>query len=81
MILHWHSPVVFCLVHGKCDLRLYRRWVRTFFCFALQIDRSQSLLGNLYYNNNVHFEGVRFICCPHLDIIGPSEARADLMAR
>ena len=34
-----------------------------------------------YYNNNVHFEGVRFICGPHLAIIGPSEARADLMAR
>ena len=33
------------------------------------------------YNNNVHFEGVRFICSPHLAIIGPSEARADLMAR
>ena len=32
------------------------------------------------YNNNVHFEGVRFICGPHLAIIGPSEARADLMA-
>ena len=34
-----------------------------------------------YYNNNVHSEGVRFICGPHLAIIGPSEARADLMAR
>ena len=29
------------------------------------------------YNNNVRFEGVRFICGPHLAIIGPSEARAD----
>ena len=29
-----------------------------------------------YYYNNVHFEGVRFICGPHLAIIGPSEARA-----
>ena len=35
----------------------------------------------LHYNNNVHFEGVRFICGPHLAIIGPSEARADLMTR
>ena len=33
------------------------------------------------YNNNVHFKGVRFICGPHLAIIGPSEARANLMAR
>ena len=33
------------------------------------------------YNNNVHFNGVRFICGPRLVIIGPSEARADLMAR
>ena len=36
---------------------------------------------DIEYNNNVHFEGVRFICGPHLAIIGPSEARADLMAR
>ena len=33
------------------------------------------------YNNNIHFESVRFTCGPHLAIIGPSEARADLMAR
>ena len=33
------------------------------------------------YNNNVHFEGVRFICGPHPAIIGQGEARADLMAR
>ena len=38
-------------------------------------------LNDVEYNNNVHFEGVRFICGPHLAIIGPSEARADLMAR
>ena len=31
-----------------------------------------------HYDNNVHFKGVRFICDPHLAIIGPSEARADL---
>ena len=37
--------------------------------------------GASEYNNNVHFEGVRFICGPHLAIIGPSETRADLMAR
>ena len=37
--------------------------------------------GRFEYNNNVHFEGVRFICGPHLAIIGPSEARADLMPR
>ena len=35
----------------------------------------------LEYNNNVHFEGIRLICGPHLAIISPSEARADLMAR
>ena len=28
------------------------------------------------YNNNVHFKDVRFICSPHLAIIGPSEAMA-----
>ena len=33
------------------------------------------------YNNNAHFEGARFISGPHLAIIGPSEARANLMAR
>ena len=33
------------------------------------------------YDNNVHFEGVRFICGLHLVIIGLSKARADLMAR
>ena len=27
------------------------------------------------YNNNVHFEGVRFICGPHLAIIGPRESK------
>ena len=32
------------------------------------------------YDNYVHFEGVRFICDPHLVIIGPSEGRVDLMA-
>ena len=38
-------------------------------------------ISQIEYNNNVHFEGIRFICGPHLAIIGPSEARADLMAR
>ena len=32
-------------------------------------------------DNNVHLKGIRFICGPHLAIIDPSEARADLMAR
>ena len=36
---------------------------------------------NIMQANIVHFEGVRFICSPHFVIIGPSEARADLMAR
>ena len=52
------------------------------------INKKNSLIFFLFlkgktgeYNNNVHFEGVRFICGPHLAIIGPSEARADLMAR
>ena len=35
----------------------------------------------VYKNNNVHFKGVRFICGPHLAIVGPSEARAELMTR
>ena len=39
------------------------------------------ILFVLYHDNNVHFEGVRFICGPHLVIIGQSQARADLMAR
>ena len=37
--------------------------------------------GKLKYDNNVHFEGTRFICNPHLAIIGRSEARANLMVR
>ena len=44
-------------------------------------DVTSVTISKYYYNNNVHFEGVRFICGPHLAIIGPSEARADLMAR
>ena len=48
--------------------------------FPIKVENgNQAHLDN--YNNNVHFEGVRFICGPHLAIIGPSEARADLMAR
>ena len=39
------------------------------------------LLQKLQYDYNVHFDRVRFICDPHLVIIGPSEARADLTAR
>ena len=33
------------------------------------------------YDNGVHFDGVRFIFGPHLAIIGPREARADLMPK
>ena len=35
----------------------------------------------IQYDNNVHFDGVRLICGPHLVIVGLSETRADLMAR
>ena len=35
----------------------------------------------LEYDNNIHFEGIRFICGMHLVIIGLSEARANLMTR
>ena len=45
------------------------------------VSRELFILNEFEYNNNVHFEGVRFICGPHLAIIGPSEASADLMAR
>ena len=38
---------------------------------------SRWCIASLYYNN-VHFEGIRFLCGPHLAIIGPNEARADL---
>ena len=34
-----------------------------------------------HINSEVHSEGVKFICCPHLIIIDPGEVRADLMAR
>ena len=43
--------------------------------------KAMCILCALCYDNNVHFEGVRCICGPHLVIIGPSEARTDLMAR
>ena len=33
----------------------------------------------IYYNNNVHVEGIRFICGPRLVIIGLSERRVDLI--
>ena len=42
---------------------------------------NKSFVSILKYNNNVHFEGVRFICGPHIAITGPSEAGTDLMAR
>ena len=51
-----------------------------FEAFAVQ-NNELLLIPNLREYNNVHFEGVTFICGPHLAIIGPSEARADLMAR
>ena len=48
---------------------LSRHPLNSFLCFVTQ------------YDNNVQFEGVRFICSLHRVIIGQSEARADLMAR
>ena len=43
---------------------------------VLQVTALKGLVEQ--YDNKVHFEGVRFICGPHLVIIGPSEARVDL---
>ena len=65
--------------------KICRHWKRDSIFKLLDL---QQFLSNLSaeiefyeYNNNVHFSGVRFICDPHLAIIGSSEARADLMAR
>ena len=74
---------VFLLIIGE----FYNLWEphenfsKIFFLLKIFVSWLNQIGKRRQYNNNVYFKGVRFIFGPNLAIIGPSEARADLMAR
>ena len=66
-----------CYTHTTCQRTFSKIFRIHLLVHRPKVKKLYGNLANCHYNNNVHFEGVRFICGPHLAIIGPSGARAD----